>query len=105
MSVSVSIHNKNNLGVGHPRCFKEAIKMTKVENIIRSFARQFNEFEPVWFQLLVERSSILLGEVTVEEASILYNNYGISSENDDDRIIYRVDNLEVFKNAIVALKI
>ena len=76
--------------------------MTKVENIVRSFARQFHEFEPAWFQLLVERPSILLGEVTVEEADILYTQYGISSENEDDRITYRVADLEKFTAAAIA---
>ena len=75
--------------------------MTKVENIVRSFARSFKELNPEWFQLLAERSSILLGEVTVEEADDLYTRYGISSENEDDIIIYRVDDLEKFKAAAV----
>ena len=75
--------------------------MTKVENIVRSFMRSYNELDPEWFQLLAERNSILLGEVTVEEADTLYTRYGISSENEDGRITYRIDDLEVFENAIV----
>ena len=85
--------------------------MTKVENIVRSFryaleqdkieAKMKNiKFNPFWFSNSTERSSILLGEVTVEEAVDLYNRYGISSENEDDRITYRVDDLEKFESAI-----
>ena len=76
-------------------------KMSTVEKIVRSFKRDYDICkEPEWFQRWTERSSILLGEVTAEEAVTLYNKYGISSENEDDRITYRIDNLQRFEDAV-----
>ena len=76
--------------------------MTTVEKIIKSFKRDYDKCKkaPFWFQQWEERSSILLGEVTAEEAITLYTKYGISSENEDDRITYRIDNLEKFEAAV-----
>ena len=75
--------------------------MTTVEKIVRSFKRDYEVCkEPEWFQRWAERNSVLLGVVSDAEAKVLLNNYGISTEKDDDYAEYKIADLDKFEAAI-----
>lgn len=84
-------------------------KLTAVEAIVRSFKNQYDrevasgEVDDFWFAHLTERSSVLLPEVSVDDAIILYNKYGITTTNDRigaGRCIYQIEDLDKFISAV-----